>query len=158
MAITKATGGVIKDGEISGAKLAAGAAASTDNVSLLGFKVATADSLAIFNMKDGIIDDYNDATGVDAAASTNETRNSSGKYFGGSASGLWLAPTGVSEVKVLIVAGGGGGGGGYAGGGGGGGIVYDADLPVTAGNSYTLLVGAGGLAATSGQPGGQGGN
>jgi hypothetical protein len=135
-----------------------GVTTNTENISALSFKLATADSLTKFNMVDGFTDDYNDATGVDASASTNEVRNSTNKYYGGSASGIWLAPTGVSEVKVLIVAGGGGGGGGYAGGGGGGGVVYDADLSVTAGNSYTLLVGAGGLKATSGQPGGSGGN
>ena len=65
-------------------------AASVDNVSLLGFKVATADSLAIFNMKDGIIDDYQDATGVDASASTGENRNSGGKYYTGGVAGNYF--------------------------------------------------------------------
>ena len=141
MAITKATGGVIKDGEITGAKLAAGAAASTDNVSLLGFKVASADSLAIFNMKDGIIDDYQDATGISAADSTNEIRDSSGKYYSGTevlagqtngytASGTHTGfRTGTAEV--LVVGGGGAGGGGQGGNnnggaGGAGGLVYHA--------------------------------
>ena len=85
MAITRATGGVIKDGEITETKLVAGAAASSDNVSLLGFKVATADSLAIYNMKDGIIDDYNDATGVDDSASSNAGRSGSNYYSGSGA-------------------------------------------------------------------------
>ena len=119
MAITKATGGVIKDGEITEAKMVGGAAASVDNVSLLGFKVASADSLAIFNMKDGIIDDYQDATGVDASASTNETRNSVSNYYSGSAdgtitaitstgAGTWTA-TATGDAEILVVAGGGGG-------------------------------------------------
>ena len=166
MAITKATGGVIKDGEITEAKLAAGAAASADNVSLLGFKVATADSLAIFNMKDGIIDDYQDATGVDASASTNEIRESSGKYYSGSVAGSYTIDAytdasgtgehtktfaaGTTEAEILIVAGGGAGHGSYYGGGGGaGGIVYDADYAVTAGIAYDIVVGDKGAGANN---------
>jgi hypothetical protein len=155
MAITRATGGVIKDGEITEAKLVGGVAASTDNVSLLGFKVASADSLAIYNMKDGIIDDYNDATGVDASASTNETRNSVSNYYSGSAdgtitaitstgAGTWTAPN-TGDAEILVVAGGGGGSSGYyAGGGGGGGIVHATAYPVTASVVYDVSVGAGG--------------
>jgi hypothetical protein len=174
MAITKATGGVIKDGEITGAKLAAGAAASTDNVSLLGFKVATADSLAIFNMKDGIIDDYNDATGVDASASTNEVRDSSGKfYFGGTAGQNATGGTitnvggnrihtfgvgntnfvspGTTTVSWLVVAGGGSAGTDSSGGGGAGGYRTGASHPITA-QTYGIVVGAGTTWTSSGIP------
>ena len=48
-----------------------------DNVSLLAFKMAAADSIAKFDMRDGFFDDFQDATGVDASASTDETRNAS---------------------------------------------------------------------------------
>ena len=55
-----------------------GVTTNTENVSLLSFKLATADSLSKFNLVDGFTDDYNDATGVDAPASTNDGRNSAG--------------------------------------------------------------------------------
>jgi hypothetical protein len=67
----------------------------------------------------------------------------------------WIAPSGVTEVNGLVIGGGGGGGGGsgrtayagyYTGGGGGGAskAVYRW-LPVTPGNSYTVVVGDGGV-------------
>jgi hypothetical protein len=57
----------------------------------------------------------------------------------------WTAPTGVTQVEVLVV--GGGGGGGYNGGGGGGagGLLYSAAYTVTPGTSYTVTVGTGGV-------------
>lgn len=60
----------------------------------------------------------------------------------------WVAPTGVSQVSVVAVGGGGAGaapsyGSGRAGGGGGG-LGYNNAVAVTAGNSYTVVVGAGG--------------
>ena len=54
----------------------------------------------------------------------------------------WTAPGGVTSVWVLVV--GGGGPGGRAGGGGGGGVIEVADYSVTPGDTYTVVVGAGG--------------
>lgn len=67
----------------------------------------------------------------------------------------WTAPSGVTEVELLVVAGGGGGGTTEfndrgAGGGGAGGLIYDPAYSVTAGQSYTVTVGAGGAGGTSG--------
>ena len=62
---------------------ALGVTTNTENVSLLSFKLASADSLSKFNLVDGFSDDYNDATGISAGDSTGETRNSSGKYYSG---------------------------------------------------------------------------
>jgi len=119
------------------------------NVALLGFKTAVNGSLAKYNLVDQIVDEYTDATGVDASASTNETLLS-GVYYGGTtvtptitqdadATGVdgdytwykWTDHTGTGSYSTnttqaheyLVVAGGGGGGGGQAGseGGGGGG-------------------------------------
>lgn len=73
------------------------------------------------------------------------------RFFTGTES--WTCPTGVSEVEYLVVGGGGGGGlGGTAsgGGGGGGGVLYGT-LPVTAGNSYPVVVGSGGASSASGE-------
>lgn len=64
-------------------------------------------------------------------------------------------PAGFNKMRVTLVGGGGGGGGGTAsynegrasGGGGGGGGSVVAEYSVTAGTSYTLVVGAGGAGA-----------
>jgi hypothetical protein len=48
-------------------------------------------------------------------------------------------------VEVLVVAGGGGGGCDRGGGGGGGGVIYNQEFLVTAGTSYSVIAGPGGL-------------
>ncbi len=68
-------------------------------------------------------------------------------------------PTGVTAVEALVVAGGGAGGWCHGGGGGGGGLVHDDALAVVPGQTYTVTVGAGGVASESaGAYGGNGGN
>lgn len=72
----------------------------------------------------------------------------------------WVAPTGVTSVSVVAVGSGGGGSYGNAccycygpnggSGGGGGGLGYKNNYSVTPGNSYTVVVGAGGTANTAG--------
>jgi hypothetical protein len=63
----------------------------------------------------------------------------------------WVAPTGVTSVSAVAV---GGGGSGYFASfqpvrsGGGGGLGYANNISVTPGNSYTVVVGAGGAAQT----------
>ena len=61
-----------------------GVTTNTENVSLLSFKLSTADSLSKFNLVDGFADDYQDNTGIDTGTSTDETYDSSGKYWSGS--------------------------------------------------------------------------
>lgn len=58
----------------------------------------------------------------------------------------WICPTGVSSVSIVAV---GGGGAGSGSGGGGGGLGYKNNFAVTAGSSYTLVVGSGGLTSDS---------
>jgi hypothetical protein len=62
-----------------------------------------------------------------------------------------FTPTVSGNVEVLVVAGGGAGGNNHAGGGGGGGVVYRPNYPVIAGRSYTVVVGAGGVASGTGE-------
>jgi len=128
------------------------------DIALLAFKVAANGSMAAYNLQDQTVDAFEDATGVDARGSTNESRNAANYYIGGTSgsgatsgftsSGTWTAPTPApSSVEVLVVAGGGTGGGGdrpAGGGGGGGGILHATVFPVTAGTSYAYTVGAGG--------------
>lgn len=77
-------------------------------------------------------------------------------------SGTWTAPAGVTSVTVDAWGGGGAGGGqnqNSDGGGGGGGGAYSrsASVAVIPGNTYTVTVGAGGVAVVSGT-GGAGGD
>jgi hypothetical protein len=71
-----------------------------------------------------------------------------------SGSGQWVAPTGITSIKVELWGGGGAGGGGddsTAGGGGGGGGAYSIDnvLTVVPGVSYAYTVGAAGASTTA---------
>lgn len=63
----------------------------------------------------------------------------------------WVAPANVTEVSVVCI--GGGGGGVYSavgvGGAGGGSLRYKNAIPVVPGQSYTVVVGAGGLRGSS---------
>jgi hypothetical protein len=61
----------------------------------------------------------------------------------------WVAPAGVNSVNVVAVGGGGGGGLYFGWGGGGGGLGWKNNIPVTSGNSYTVVVGAGGVSLNS---------
>ena len=125
------------------------------NIAVLGFKVAVNGSLAKYNLVDQVIDEFTDATGVDASASTNELLEG-GFYVGVTAGANY--PTGgtvtthgsyrvhsftntgntnfvvnpAGTVDMLIVAGGGGGGCGLNGAGGGaGGMLQFASQSVT---------------------------
>lgn len=69
--------------------------------------------------------------------------------FANTGSQTWICPAGVDSVELLVVAGGGGGGFQVGGGGGGGGLVYIPKYGVTPGQSYTVVVGAGGAGAVS---------
>jgi len=72
--------------------------------------------------------------------------------YTGSGTG-WLCPAGVFQVLAEVWAGGGSGAGGQSGpygSAGGGGQYQNAYISVTPGNYYTLVVGSGGAAATSG--------
>ena len=135
-----------------------------DDIALIGFKVASNGSLAKYNLVDQTVDDFQDTSGVDASASTDATRNATGKYYAGSsaASGgtvttdgsysIHTFPTGSTNfvtgktgtIDVLLVAGGGAGGGNHHGAGGGaGGVIYQTGLSLAAGTN-SIVVGAGG--------------
>jgi len=58
----------------------------------------------------------------------------------------------TGNVDIVIVAGGGAGGGGYGGGGGGGGVVHMKEVTVFDGQTYPVLVGAGGSALPHNPP------
>ena len=73
------------------------------NQAILAFKIASANQLAKFSMVDQVIDEFQDATGIDAGASTNELAGGSGtaKYYEGGAGSV---PT-TSSVGSVASAG-----------------------------------------------------
>ena len=163
MALTKVTSGMItpdptnasnlSSGDVPLAQLGNAPATNTtvieDDIALLGFKVAVNGSLAKYNLVDQTEDAFMDATGIDASASTGETRNAANYYSGqapnnatggtitdvgtdkvhtflnagnGSSANDFVVPTGgIASVDFLVIAGGGGGGTGTNGRCGGGG-------------------------------------
>ena len=170
MALTKVTSGMVNPDPSDASNLSSGSvpAARLDNIdtsgiendlALIAFKVASNGSLAKYNLVDQTVDAFEDASGIDASASTNESRNASNYYSGVSSSsgnatgdgtqtthgsytvdtfladGDWIAPS-TNTVSVLVVGGGGGGGGGsgasFGAGGGAGGFRTDASYSALA--------------------------
>ena len=147
-----------------------GILANQDDIALLGFRVAANGTFGRYNLVDQSIDAFEDATGVDASASTDANRNSAGKYYSGvtggtvvakTASGTYTPGAGVTNAEILVVAGGGGGGdpGVQAGGGGGaGGVVHITSYTLVPGVEYDITVGGGGAGGTGGFPRGVNGD
>ena len=143
-----------------------GIVANQDDIALLGFKVAANGSLARYNLVDQSIDAFEDASGVDASASTNETRDANNFYVGtaGSVTGGTITTsggktihtfesdgtfsTGAGNLEYLVIGGGGGGGKQDAGGGGAGGFRTATGFAVTQ-QDYSITVGAGGGARSN---------
>ena len=133
----------ITAGQVKAADLASDAVDTTGiqtDIAILGFKVAANGSLAKYDLVDQTIDDFQDATGVDASASTNETRNASDYYSGGvtadatggtitnsggktihtfntagngTSTNDFVTPASSSSIEYLVVGGAGGGGAAY---------------------------------------------
>tara|TARA_B100000519_G_C14237212_1_gene435353 strand:+ start:570 stop:2204 length:1635 start_codon:yes stop_codon:yes gene_type:complete len=134
------------------------------NVGLLGFKMAVQEGLTIFNLVDGVVDEFNSEDGIDTAENSNAiydatsdfyTNQQSGTYPGSpyivsdfTSPGTYTAPATTTAINLLVVGGGGGGGDGHpsysAGAGGAGGLIYLNNLPVTAGGTYSVTIGEGG--------------
>ncbi len=144
-----------------------------EEIALLGFKVAANGSLSKYNLVDQNIDDFQDTSGVDAGSSTNEVRDSSGKYYSGSyvnyptggtittytdggtdyrthtftAAGNFIV-TVSGDIDAMLVGGGGGGSNAQSGAGGGGGMITMATYGVTA-QTYAIVIGDGGTGDTT---------
>ena len=110
------------------------------NISLLGFKMAVNEGLTVFNLVDGIVDEFHDESGTDEAhtstAGTNPDQNVA-------TFGAFTVPTGMTSVDFKIWGAGGGTGAPGSGYGGGGGFS-SGTLAVTAGQSLKIGVGEGG--------------
>ena len=51
------------------------------NIALLGFKMAVNESLTVFNLIDGVVDEFHDESGADEAEGSNDTYNCSSDYY-----------------------------------------------------------------------------
>ena len=182
---TRVDGIQIKDGDITEAKLqtainpASQVSNNAFNIGVLGFKLAVNDGLTVFNLVDGIVDEFHDNTGVDTPENSNALYDSSSDFYSNQVAGDIPAPQvgrqvltshtfsnqgegtytvepGVTAVDLLIVGGGGGGfyysGAQGSGGAGGGGLIHVTDYEVTPGSTISYVIGSGG----SGRGGGIG--
>ena len=60
------------------------------NIGLLGFKHAVNEGLTIFNLVDGLVDEFHDNTGVDTSESSNATYDTSADTFNNSTTSMTL--------------------------------------------------------------------
>ena len=171
---TKITGDNITDGSVTEDDLNAAAKSSgaTDgnlfNIGVLGFKIAVNEGLTVFNLVDGIVDEFNSESGIDTAENVTAQYDSSSDFYSNldgpnpipspqatltqitsTGPGTYSVEPTTTVVKVFAVGGGGAGGGsgpgnGGGGGGGAGGVFLDADVPVAGGAGVAVNVGAGG--------------
>jgi hypothetical protein len=51
------------------------------NIALLGFKMATQENLTVFNLIDGVVDEFHDESGTDEAEGSNDLYNSTDDYY-----------------------------------------------------------------------------
>jgi hypothetical protein len=160
------------DGIVTAAKLAPGAADTQRleyNQAILAFKLAAQNSLAKFSMVDQVIDEYQDATGVDTTASIGELAGgaTTAKYYAGGTSTTptvtedadytgtvgdytWYKWTVVGAgtfsidvtqaVEYLIVGGGGSGGLGNSGGAGAGGYLANGSAALSLTGGNTYTI------------------
>ena len=61
----------------------------SDDIALLAFKTQANGNLARYNLVDQSVDAFEDASGVNSGASTDEVRDSTGKYYSGATSGSY---------------------------------------------------------------------
>ena len=146
------------------------------NIGVLGFKHAVNEGLTIFNLVDGVVDEFNSEGGIDTSENSNVVYDASSDFYANSnpnqpiptpqigrtsitntGSGTYSVEPTTTSVDVLVVGGGGSGGaGGYnntaGGGGGAGGLIFYEDYPVTGGSSIPVSIGAGGRSAGGGGP------
>ena len=175
---TDITDGTIVDADISPSPSISGTKVDVDlglaeaqtpfNIGLLGFKKAVNEGLTIFNLMDGIVDEFHSEGGIDTAENSNATYDATSDFYANTApnqplpspsiqrqsfispgAGTYSVEPTTTAVDVLVIGGAGGGGaGGYnntsGGGGGAGGLVFYENYPVTPGSTIPLSVGEGG--------------
>ena len=158
---------------IASTKLTVDTSTLENNIALLGFKMAVNEGLTVFNLVDGIVDEFHDESGIDTGENANQTYCGTSDFYSnssaacapateeltsfgnpalpqGTVTGTFTADPAATHYNVLIQAGGGGSGSDAGGGGGAGGQVFLANYPVTGGSTYSIISGAGGFGSNQG--------
>ena len=98
------------------------------NIALLGFKMAVNDGLTIFNLMDGIVDEFHSEGGIDTAENSNATYDATSDFYSNQsgpnpvpapqaertsfttvATSTYTVPATTTGINVLVVGGGGAG-------------------------------------------------
>jgi len=124
-------------------------------IALLGFRVSANGSFAKYKLVDQIIDDYQDATGINASASTNELRDNT-NFYSGTAAGAVISATGGAGAASNNAGAGGVGSGGASQGTGGAGSAANTST-ASNGNAGTNGGAGGGGGGSGSDAGGDGG-
>ena len=94
MAVDPANASNLSSGDVPAAQLgnvpAVDMSSQSDDIALLAFKTQANGNLARYNLVDQSVDAFEDASGVDAIASSGEARNSAGKYYSGFEAGNYF--------------------------------------------------------------------
>jgi len=69
-----------------------------NNIGLLGFKMAVNESLTVFNLVDGVVDEFNDESGTDEAEGSNDTYCASSDFYSNSLSGCISAGFSLTAI------------------------------------------------------------
>ena len=67
--------------KVSGAVSSTDITAVENNIALLGFKMAVNDGLTIFNLVDGVVDEFNDESGTDESEGSNDAYDSTDDFY-----------------------------------------------------------------------------
>jgi len=175
MAVNPSNASNLSSGEVPAAQLTLAPETDTSGLSadiaLLAFKTQANGNLARYSLVDQSVDAFEDASGISAGDSTNEVRDSSGKYYSGTVAATGgtqtqetissvvydlftfttdgtLTAGAAANVDILVIGGGGAGGRNIGGGGGAGGLVYKPAQAITA-SAYAITIGAGGVYSTT---------
>ncbi len=141
------------------------------NIGVLGFKMAVNEGLTVFNLVDGVVDEFNDESGVDTAENSNASYDASSDFYQNkgaatptpvpqstfsvfTAPGTYTNSSTTTKADILIVAGGGGGADGQGGGGGAGGVVFGENVSLLPSEPYAITVGSGGTGGDGTDPNG----
>ena len=106
MSKTRITTENITDGNLTSTEFSGGLGdtnqinKNTLNLGILGFKMAVTEGLTVFNLKDGVVDEFNDETGIDTAENSFSLYDSDGDFYGnqGTSTGPVVAFLGTSSV------------------------------------------------------------
>ena len=159
---------------IAGSKLDVDTSALDQNIALLGFKMAVNEGLTVFNLVDGVVDEFNDETGTDGSEGSNQNYDLVNDLYNNFATkpiSAGFADSTITEPDTSATPtpqqhtfippatgtltarlwGGGGGVGYYESNSGGGGGFAQGDIAVTAGD--TFHIGAADTSNWGGEPG-----